>query len=698
MNVYYASCLFSCCSFIQSCTASLLFVDNTIVTVRQLAELGSNDEKSSTNSKIAVETSSKEFVHRELKNILSECFRTAGEWRISTHTATSATITTQFLRPATLYASTPEQKIKVHHTIGLFNAKLYSSMKLKVNSFEWNQSLRVAQDRKNECIQSTKQYELQKKKVLDLKNSTKVNAEHQQLLQDEMQQLRNLSKHMNWLQKECDMDAADKLAVEGSIGKYLLSALSHFGNMLLLSQEMDMDTVFQVVNLWFGCTGSLGDEENTNAIIAKIHVLMNKIIQNAPSFKFIPLAYQIFSRLGQVLNTSNTSGKISQESNDAFMRTLSALAFKLCCDHPYHTLPKLFALIHEEQDLVPGEKSSSRVQCAKHILVMLRCYGSKHDQKEMCNVINSIETMLGFYMRLADTNTDKLHKSGLTSNITFKELQGRGGFQDCLSSVLTCSNNTYPCVLTVAPTLLSYSVPHHQAQQQHSFFNSIDIFSPTATPTSSEASSNEMKAFSYHYNNPLNANNMVRIVKFGDKFSVTETGITRPKIIECMGSDGKTYKQLVKGGDDTRQDAVMQQVFENMNITLLRDVETRKRSLNIRTYRIVPLTPQSGVIEWVENTISLASYLTDKHTSRSRKSNEFETLPPVLGAHSRYYPNDLTHHQIREKLRDFKPGEYQEKERVFRECCARFHPGKKFNLRKKKKWFVLCTNSSICFF
>ena len=246
-----------------------------------------------------------------------------------------------------------------------------------------------------------------------------------------------------------------------------------------------------------------------------------------------------------------------------------------------------------------------------------------------------------------------------------------------MSSVLACSNNTYPCVLTATPTLLTYSAPPQQAQQQHNFFNSISAFDANTQkkviPTS--MGNSRIISFSFHYNNAMNATNMVRIVKFGDRFSVTETGITRPKIIECYGSDGKCYKQLVKGGDDTRQDAVMQQVFENMNITLLRDVETRKRSLNIRTYRIIPLTPQSGVIEWVENTIPIAGYLTDKHFAQSRKSNEFDIKPPVLGAHSRYYPNDLTHSQIREKLRDFKPGENEEKERVFRECCARFHPG-----------------------
>ena len=37
-------------------------------------------------------------------------------------------------------------------------------------------------------------------------------------------------------------------------------------------------------------------------------------------------------------------------------------------------------------------------------------------------------------------------------------------------------------------------------------------------------------------------------------------GINAPKRIECIGSDGKRYPQLVKDRDDLRQDASLEQV------------------------------------------------------------------------------------------------------------------------------------------
>lgn len=58
-----------------------------------------------------------------------------------------------------------------------------------------------------------------------------------------------------------------------------------------------------------------------------------------------------------------------------------------------------------------------------------------------------------------------------------------------------------------------------------------------------------------------------------------------------------------QGRDDSRQDAVMQQVFTLVNQLLKTDRQTR--SLSIRTYKIVPLSQQSGVLEWCEGTLPL---------------------------------------------------------------------------------------------
>lgn len=61
-------------------------------------------------------------------------------------------------------------------------------------------------------------------------------------------------------------------------------------------------------------------------------------------------------------------------------------------------------------------------------------------------------------------------------------------------------------------------------------------------------------------------------------------GINNPKRLYCRGTDGITRSQLLKGKDDLRQDAVMEQVFENINDLLHANKQTRH--LLIRTYKV----------------------------------------------------------------------------------------------------------------
>ena len=68
-----------------------------------------------------------------------------------------------------------------------------------------------------------------------------------------------------------------------------------------------------------------------------------------------------------------------------------------------------------------------------------------------------------------------------------------------------------------------------------------------------------------------------------------------------------------QGEDDLRQDAVMEQVFDLVNVVLRRDKETIKRNLRIRGYKVIPLASKAGVLEFVVNTKPLQSWLIKAH-------------------------------------------------------------------------------------
>lgn len=146
-------------------------------------------------------------------------------------------------------------------------------------------------------------------------------------------------------------------------------------------------------------------------------------------------------------------------------------------------------------------------------------------------------------------------------------------------------------------------------------------------------------------------NGIVGVQQFSVNFSLVG-GINAPKRIVCCGTDGIQRTQLVKGKDDLRQDAVMQQVFFILNTLLSRNKQTRK--LLIRTYKVVPLSQRSGVLEWCENTEPLGAYLTE--------------------AHKEYHPNEWSPNECRAHLRNFHSKDHASKLAAYKKICAHFRP------------------------
>ncbi|XP_060585424.1 serine-protein kinase ATM-like [Ruditapes philippinarum] len=116
-----------------------------------------------------------------------------------------------------------------------------------------------------------------------------------------------------------------------------------------------------------------------------------------------------------------------------------------------------------------------------------------------------------------------------------------------------------------------------------------------------------------------------------------------------------TFKLAGLGRDDLRQDAVMQQVFDMVNNLLQKDSETRKRQLQIRKYKVIPLSQRSGLLEWCEGTLPVGEYLVGSK-----------------GAHARYRPKDLYYIDCRTKLTAATTTEGKYK--VYQEICEKFQP------------------------
>lgn len=144
------------------------------------------------------------------------------------------------------------------------------------------------------------------------------------------------------------------------------------------------------------------------------------------------------------------------------------------------------------------------------------------------------------------------------------------------------------------------------------------------------------------------------IAKIEPNMSIA-SGVSAPKIITVVGSNGERFKQLVKGGnDDLRQDAIMEQVFAAVSSVLKHHRSTQQRNLGIRTYKVLPLTSASGLIEFVSNTIPLHEYL--------------------MPAHERYHPKDLKGSQCRKEISQVQNKSSEIRVATYKKVTDKFQP------------------------
>lgn len=142
-------------------------------------------------------------------------------------------------------------------------------------------------------------------------------------------------------------------------------------------------------------------------------------------------------------------------------------------------------------------------------------------------------------------------------------------------------------------------------------------------------------------------------------------GKSAPMLLHCIGSDGKKYPLIVKYMDDMRQDAVMEQMFAILNELLSRNEASSARNLWIRTYRVVPLSPFAGIMQFVRNTQQLRTWLLGSDQDSSS------------GGHERHRPMDMRNAQVcSEWVNKFlrRQSKAEDRVRFMKKVWSRFQP------------------------
>ncbi|KAL5544201.1 hypothetical protein UlMin_007985 [Ulmus minor] len=489
----------------------------------------------------------------------SDVYRLVGKWLAETRSSNSRTILEKYLKPAVSLAENQkttnkksiERQCQTHFHLAHYADALFRSYEERLTSNEWHAATRLRKHKTMELEALIKR----------LRSSTKGDKT-------------DYTVKIQELQKQLSMDKEEAEKLQDDRDNFLSLALEGYKRCLVIGDKYDVRVVFRLISLWF----TLSSRQN---VVDSMLATINEV----QSYKFIPLVYQIASRMG---SSKDSSGPHS------FQFALVSLVKKMAIDHPYHTIFQLLALANGDRIKDKQRSRNSFVVdmdkkiAAENLLGELSTYHGA--------VIRQMKQMVEIYIKLAELET---RREDTSKRVTLpRDLR-----------------NVRPLELV-----------------------------PVVTATFPVDQSCQYPEGSFPYFKGLTDSVLVM------------NGINAPKVVDCLGSDGRVYKQLAKSGnDDLRQDAVMEQFFGLVNTFLRNHRDSWKRRLGVRTYKVVSFTPSAGVLEWVNGTLPLGEYLIGSMRNG--------------GAHGRYGIGDWSFLKCREHMANAK-----DKRKAFKEVCANFRP------------------------
>ena len=475
------------------------------------------------------------------------------------------------------------------------------------------------------------------------------------------------------VQRELELDEGALRALKKDRKRFLCKAVENYINCLLSGEGHDM-WIFRLCSLWLENSG-----------VSEVNGMMKRDGMKIPSYKFLPLMYQLAARMG----TKMMGGL-------GFHDVLNSLISRISVDHPHHTLFIILALANANKDEfltkpeaarssritknTPKESSQldeDRTEAANKVICTLR-----NRRRQM---VRSVEALCDAYIILAnlDATQWRTQRKGIRipADQPITKLKNLEDVVVPTMEIKVDPTGEYGNMVTIQsfkpefrlagglnlPKIIDcvgsdgkerrQLVKGRDDLRQDAVMQQVFQMCNTLLQRNTETRKRKLTICTYKVDPTGEYGNMVTIQSFKPEFRLAG-GLNLPKIIDCVGSDGKERRQLVKGRDDLRQDAVMQQVFQMCNTLLQRNTETRKRKLTICTYKVVPLSQRSGVLEWCTGTVPIGEYLVNNDT----------------GAHKRYRPKDFSPVQCQKKMMEAQNKSFEEKYEIFMNICQNFQP------------------------
>ncbi|KAL5970596.1 Serine-protein kinase ATM [Taenia solium] len=472
------------------------------------------------------------------------------------------------------------------------------------------------------------------------------------------------SRFLRLLQRQSTLESAELASLLSSLQSFFSTAILSYCQCLAKSDKFNLK-VYRLVSLWLNALsqmeenrglascdlseGSANESLFTPAWLASLEAHLRAIRVD----KFLPLFSQLLVRL----TTPNGEDRQSK-THAAFHAMLAKLVKALLNRHPYHTGFSLLALVNARLDDPPSAASSTTTSCTKRQRVEVMVVDDPLDRLTYLNPLVVLKFTL-FVVKADKSGTRVVLARQLFSEVcSSDETRGKifAQMQALTTAYIEWANVDVENKRNVKgdiPMPSSCALSRLSLEAERCLHLLPVITCPPRVDSSG----------AYH--------DLVRVVGFADTYRLAG-GLNLPKIVTCLCSDGRRRKQLVKGRDDPRQDAIMQQVFSAANqllavFSLSNPSKCPKSSslsashanaMRIRTYMVVPLARRSGLIEWCEGTVPLGEWLAGE----------------TFGAHQRYRPSDLTPSQAKLKLAGARDKSLHRRLAIFEEICSKIQP------------------------
>ncbi|KAH9073154.1 hypothetical protein Ae201684P_014971 [Aphanomyces euteiches] len=292
---------------------------------------------------------------------LAKVSSTIGKWLAHMKAERSEIIQKNYLEVATrmfdnmnINSQFGNEAANAYRTLANYMFESYNQVKTRVESNEWKRGKRVAEAQEAEL----KLFEA-------TAGSQKTHSRH------------------GILRKQVEYDKRERNLVESSVERFLSSALKNYGLSLRHAPSVDMTPVFRILSLWFR------HFQNT-----QVNMELDEIVKSVPSFKFIPLSYQIMSRLG---TTSNTN--------------LRELVRKMTIEHPHHTIVQLLALKNGSKRGTAQYRDNVGLQKSEEAINILKLV--KKENQLLLELVENMEVLCDAYITLALFDTKEFERRGV---------------------------------------------------------------------------------------------------------------------------------------------------------------------------------------------------------------------------------------------------------------------------------------------